>query len=382
MSRITLVVLLVAGGCFNQVHVPEEASGAGGSAGGAGSGGGAGAAGAQAAGRPSGASAADAIAYRDDLAMHPGCTTDGLMYPAGQLTGYRCAVKAYPFPAGKSEDTTRPVVLLVHGNSDAPSSWERFPADSGAEMLSERLVASGLRTYAVDLRIDRTDRVDCTDNNDTCNAARNIEHGWAVPIVMHLVEASLAAFPGRRVSLVGFSLGSTVIRDALRRLHFKGALPWERGEDVVLLAGANHGVSTYARLCGRNPTMRGEVACQMGARDNFSPTEFMKALNGASGAFEAPCADGRTAFGQEGYCGGRAVSYTTVVMKDIMDGSFQDEFVSEKSTFLGGADNRKIELTDFDESGYFFNGLLKNHYGAARSAAALGIVLERLMDGR
>jgi len=149
---------------------------------------------------------------------------------------------------------------------------------------------------------------------------------------------------------------------------------------VVFLAGANHGVSTYARLCGKNPTMRGTVACELGSRDAYSPTDFMIPLNGSAGAYETPCSDGETAFGEGGACGGNTVQYTTVVMRDIDDGSYQDEFVSEASSHLEGADNRLIELTDTDESGYFFNGLLKNHYGAARSPAALQIVSEVVSD--
>ena len=184
-----------------------------------------------------------------------------------------------------------------------------------------------------------------------------------------------------RFTIVGFSLGATIIRDALRRLHVEGAInPWERLDDVVLLAGANHGVSTYARLCGKNPTMRGQVACELGSRDSFAPTDFMSALNGPDGAYETPCADGDGAYGATGACGGNTVAYTTVVMRDIADGSYQDEFVSESSSALAGADNRLIELDDTDESGYFFNGLLKNHYGAARSQAALDIVVEVVGD--
>jgi pimeloyl-ACP methyl ester carboxylesterase len=321
-------------------------------------------------------SIADAIAYRDDMASHPGCATDGMSYPSAALGGFPCAVKAYPVGG---EDTRKPIVLLVHGNSDAPHSWERFPADSGAPQVAETLSGAGYRVYAVDLRIDRVD--DPQSNNDTENAARNIDHGWATPLTQQFIEGALAAHPDRRISIMGFSLGATVIRDALRRLHLEGAInPWERLEDVVLLAGANHGVSTYARLCGKNATMRGQVACQMGARDAFTPTDFMMALNGPQGAYETPCADGDTAYGEAGVCGGNAVQYTTIVMQDIADGSYQDEFVSEASSALKGADNRLIGLLDVDESGYFFNGLLKNHYGAARSQAALDIMVEVLGD--
>ena len=314
-------------------------------------------------------SIADAIEYRE-LDDHPGCTTGGLDYAAAAIPGYDCAAKAYPFPAGTREDEDAPIVLLVHGNSDGPEAWERF--EDGAPMLAERLAARGVRVYALDLRIDRVD--DPQNNNDTENAARNVDHGWAVPLAQHLIEAVLAAEPDRQLSLVGFSLGVTTLRDALRRIHAAGDVNvWPRLDDVVLLAGANHGVSSFARLCGKNPTMRGRVACQMGARDNFSPTDFSLALNGPDHAYEAPCADGATAYG-DADCAGHRVVYTTVVMRDIDNGSYQDEFVSEASTALEGADNRNLELTDVDDSGYFFGGLLKNHYGASRSAAALELV--------
>mgnify|MGYP000846226870 CR=1 FL=1 len=315
----------------------------------------------------------DAIEYRA-IGSHPGCTTAGLDYTPATIAGYRCAAKRYALPAGTSEDTSAPIVLLIHGNSDAPEAWERF--EDGAPMIAERLVARGLCVYAVDLRIDQVD--DPQGNNDTENAARNVDHGWAVPLTQHLIERVLAAEPDRQVSLVGFSLGVTTIRDALRRIHAEGEVTlWPRLDDVVLLAGANHGVSSFARLCGKNPTMRGRVACEMGSRDNFSPTDFLLALNGPDHAYETPCADGETAFG-EPVCDGHRVTYTTVVMRDIANGSYQDEFVSEASTALEGADNRLLELTDVDESGYFFGGLLKNHYGASRSTAALEILDEVL----
>ena len=124
--------------------------------------------------------------------------------------------------------------------------------------------------------------------------------------------------------------------------------------------------------------MRGRVACELGARDNFAPTDFMRPLNGPGNVDESPCADGDTAYGKTGACDGHVVTWTTVVMKDIADGSYQDEFVSEASSRLTGADNLTIGLTDVDESGYFFNGLLKNHYGAARSQAAVDLTVQVL----
>lgn len=318
--------------------------------------------------------AADAIPYRDDLAHHPGCTTDGLTYPAAQIPGYMCAAKEYPV----TEDTSKPIVILVHGNSSTPADYEKYPADTGMPQLSERLTAAGFRTIAVDFRIDKND--DPQTNNTTENAARNIDHAWASPILEHLVTKVIAAYPDRKIDIVGFSLGTTVVRDALRRLHNQGgsARPWSHLKDVVLLSGANHGVSTFSKLCGSNPTMRGKVACQMGPRDNFVPPDFMKALNGTASAWEAPCADGNSAYGETGVCGGNHVRYLTVVMQDISDGSYQDEFVSQASTHLEGADNQHVSLQDFDTSNYFYNGLFKNHYGSLRSEAGLTIIMNKV----
>ena len=316
----------------------------------------------------------DAILYRDDLGSHPGCSTEGMTYTPGSMTGFPCAVKEYP----GTEDPTKPIVLLFHGNSDSPGEWERWPVDSGDPMIAETLGSMGFKLFAVDFRIDLND--DPQSNNDTENAARNINHGWATPIAQSLIAAAIEAYPERKVTLIGFSLGVTIIRDAMRRLYLDGKAPFAHLEDVVYLAGANHGVSTYARLCGKNPTMRGTVACELGSRDAFSPTDFMIPLNGKDAAYETPCSDGDSAFGETDACGGNTVHYTTVVMQDISDGSYQDEFVSEASSRLDGADNRVIGLTDTDESGYFFNGLLKNHYGAARSPAAVAIVTEVVSD--
>jgi pimeloyl-ACP methyl ester carboxylesterase len=322
------------------------------------------------------AASADApvIKYRD-ITAHPGCTTDGLAYPAAVIPGFKCAAKAYPV---KGEDPKKPIVLLVHGNSSTPADYEKFPADSAEArpMLSERLGASGFRVYAIDLRKDKSD--DPSANNDTENAAKNFDHAWAVPLVGHLVESVMAANPGQKVSIVGFSVGPTIVRDALRRLHRAKKKPFESIAHLVYAAGSHHGVSSFRKLCGTNPTMRGKVACELGDRTSYTPTDFLRPLNGEGGAFETPCADGDSAYGQRGVCGGNKVKYTTLVMKDIKEGTYQDEFVSEGSSALAGAQNFTVGLTDQDDSGYFYNGLFKNHYGALRSEAALKIITDAL----
>lgn len=319
----------------------------------------------------------DAVTYRA-LATHPGCSTAGLTaYSPAEIPGYTCAAKGYAFPAGVTEDTSKPIVLLIHGNSSTPADFETFAGDASATpMLAERLVAAGFRTYAVDLRIDRVD--DPVSNNTTENAARNVDHGWSVPIAAHFIESVMKAYPERKISIAGFSLGTTIARDALRRLYADNKKPFHRIQDLVLAAGGNHGVSTYRALCSSNPTMRGRVACEMGDRTTYSPTPFLALLNGEAGAFETPCADGNTAYGTAGVCGGNKVQYTTIVMRDISQGTYQDEFVSEASSALLGADNQLLSLTDNDLTNYFWNGLFKNHFGSIRSEAALQIAMNRL----
>jgi len=328
---------------------------------------------------------ADTIKYRD-LATHPGCATAGLSargagnedspksnnmkpYEPATIPGYKCAAKVYPTPA---EDTSKPIVLLVHGNSSTPSDWEAHPT-GGTPMLSERLTQAGYKTIAVDLRYDLVDDPVGPDGN-TGNPAKNMDHGWAVPIVTHFIDSVMAANPGRRFSIVAFSLGPTVVRDSLRRLHRQGKKPFARMQHLVFGAGAHHGVSTFRALCGKNLTMRGTVTCEMGDRTAFTPTEFLRPLN----ADETPCADGNTAWGQTGVCDGNKVLYTTVTMRDPKDGTYQDEFVSEASAKLNGAENKVVELTDTDATLYFYNGLFKSHYGAVRSAKGLETILEAL----
>jgi len=322
----------------------------------------------------------DAIPYRDDLSAHPGCSVEGLSYTPASLPSYPCAAREFTV---EEEDTTKPIILLIHGNSDAPSSWQSFDSEGaceagateGIDMLAERLSGYGCRVLAADMRYDLVD--DPAGNNDTENAAKNMDHGWGVPIVQRFIHAVLDAEPDRQIVIIGFSFGVTVARDAVRRLAINDEVDiFPRINDMILLAGANHGVSSSA-LCGVNPTMRGQVTCEMGDRAAYSPTAFMTPLNGPEGAFEAPCSDGETAFGRP-ICGGHSVQTTTIVMQDAGAGEQQDLFVSEASARLEGADNQTIGLNDFDESNYFFCGLFKNHYGAARSTAAVEIVLDRL----
>ncbi len=343
--------------------------------------------------------------YLDDLDSHPGCSAEPsdvrtLQYTPAEIPGYRCIAKDYAFPQGVTEDTTLPIALLIHGNSETPASWERcVDGQSGTEtcahgedMLAETLLAKGVRVLAVDMRYDRVCDTgggpDPCSNNDTGNLARNMDHGWGVPIAQHFIRSAMQAWPDRRFAIVGFSFGVTTARDALRRLQcVDGFNPWPQLHEVVLAAGANHGVSTYdLGYCSTNPTMRGQVTCEMGSRSNFGLTDFLRPLNGPARTWESPCgAPGGAAYGDPAACGGNTVGWTTLVMQDNADGTFKDEFVSQGSSGMKGADNVTVSLDDIDTSAYFFGmysqdglGLFKNHYGAVRSAAALRTIVGKI----
>lgn len=324
----------------------------------------------------------DAITYRD-LASHPGCTSAGVesrnlpvgsaYTPTETIPGYKCAAKVYPVT---NEDTTKPILLLIHGNGDAPSGWESYAPDSPPQdMLVETAQKQGYRVIAVDQRIDLTD--DPKGNTATENIQHNIDHAWAVPIAQHFFEQVFKQFPDRDFSIVGFSLGPTIIRDALRRMHRANEKPYERIRDLVLCSGANHGVSTFRAFCGTNPTMAGRVTCELGDRTSYTLTDFEKPLNGTNGAFETPCLDGDVAYGQKGVCGGHKVRYTTIVMKDTPNGPLQDEFVSEGSAMLKGATNLTVPLSSPETSNYF-GGLFKNHYSSVRSQTGLQLIMDAL----
>jgi hypothetical protein len=223
-----------------------------------------------------------------------------------------------------------------------------------------------------------------------------MDHGWAVPITQELIRQVINNHPDREISIVALSLGTTVARDALRRLYVDYRTgTWDKNVfehlgNVILASGGNHGVSTFAALCGRNTTMRGIAACQFGQRNTYTQTDFHRPLNGPpmptehgefGGWYETPCADGDYAFGETGACGGHAVKYTGITMADNEDGTQEDLFVSEHASRLyptACANNIVNPQNAFDTSGYMLNGLFRNHYGSVRSETGLARVIETL----
>ncbi|HYO54500.1 alpha/beta hydrolase [Archangium sp.] len=325
-----------------------------------------------------------------------------------RIPGYPCAAKQY---TQDNEDTSKPIVILVHGNSTRPHSWEKFlvppgttinsafekvqfnPDTEARDQLAEKLIAGRYRVIAVDFRTDLVITVDPSTDSIKENAAGNIDHGWATPILQSLVRAVMKNNPDRKVALVGHSLGVTVVRDALRRMYVEHAdgkpesiNPFPQLSHVILGSGANHGVSTYDSpylLCsGNNKTMRGTIVCEMGSRSNYVQTYFHKPLNGPRDLFATPCADGDYAFGKTGQCGGNVVKYFTITMTDIDQGAnYQDLYVSESASRIdmpGCVVNKLTTRDDYDTSGYFSKGFIANHFGSVRSEAGLKLALEYL----
>ncbi len=358
----------------------------------------------------------------------------------GYVPGYKCAAKEYSMPTGVSVDKAKPIVVLVHGNSSTPNSWEEYkndaladdeptqpgvqlataskftftPETTAREMLAAKLVKQGYRVIAVDFRTDVT--LTLKDANLAAgitdpgygDAVGNIDHGWATPILQSLVGELMKANPDQRISLVGHSLGYTVIQDTLRRLyneHKAGKFtvnPFTRVRHVILASGAAHGVANGAYNCLTYKTMRGSVNCEMGDRGAWTATAFNKLLNGPEDLYSTPCADGQYAYGKKGECGGNTVKYLTITMKDPDSGALQDEFVSVASSRLNMdkvekdangkitkvvdpacVENHLIELSDFDASGFFMDlanlqGFLANHFGSIRGEAGMKKITETL----
>jgi len=323
------------------------------------------------------------------------------------IPGYPCAAKEYAQP---NEDTSKPIIILVHGNSTRPHTWEKFllppgtqpttafenvqftPDATAREQLAEKLIAQRYRVIAVDFRTDIVTSIDPAANSTTQNAAGNIDHGWSTPILQGLLKAVMKNNPDRKVALIAHSLGVTVARDALRRMYVEYSQgkaeainPFPHVSHVILGSGANHGVSTYdppSALCGTNKTMRGTIVCEMGSRSNYVQTYFHKPLNGPRDLFATPCADGDYAFGKTGQCEGNVVKYYTITMTDKEKGTnYQDLYVSESASRIdmdGCVTNKLTTLNDYDTSGYFNKGFIANHFGSMRSEAGMGLALQYL----
>ena len=341
------------------------------------------------------------ITYLDDLSTHPGCSTAGLTtrlaidgtaagYTPAVINGgnFTCAAKEYPL-AG-ADDPTKPIIVLVHGNSSTPGDWEAYVNDpQKTPMIAETLVADGYHVYASDVRYDLVHTY--MNNTSTNNPAQNYDHGWAVPIVESLLTNLMEQYPAPRMfNIAGFSVGPTVIRDALRRMFVKGLNPFARIHALHYASGGNHGVSTYTMDCvsemsPANATLAGLAACQLGDRTNYVITPFELPLNGGQtdiASFDAPCSDGTTAYGITGACGCNKVVYTTVVFADQPNGTLLDEFVSQTSAALIGANNMTVDQpepgacpagTASCMTGYFLYPDFEYHYGAIRSAQGIAI---------
>ena len=379
--------------------------------------------------------------YWDDLAIHPGCaprlvydgdtdifnsattnSSNEATVPSGSgadgtnsgtlLQGYQCAAKIYDArPSGF--DDGLPIVVLMPGNSGSPNHFEEYfraeiagtTVTSGSfeytlastvqESLATKLVALGYQVFSPDMRPDQIiatldGAVVATEFADPSfgDAFGSMDHGWGSPILQHFME-TLMTNTDQQISMVGHSYGYSLVRDSLRRIYMKHKAgnfpinPYTRIRDLVLCSGTAHGVRNGDLECSTRSNLRSKCNCQMGDRESYIPTDFNKALNGPNDLYATPCADASTAYGETGVCEDHAVRYTTITMRDVEDGVFQDEYVSEGASALNIAPCVSNELISsengFDTSGFFYGGaLLANHLGAIRSQEGIAKIIEAL----
>ena len=163
-------------------------------------------------------------------AMHPGCSIDGLSYTPASIPGYACAAREFPFPDGTTEDTTKPIVILVHGNSESPTGWMKFlhPDPSSLMFPGRHRRARSARRAAARARLphDRGRHAHRSDRRP--EQPRGQGHRQHAEELRPRLDgaAPRGADQARRdrepgspaLAVVGFSLGATTVRDALRRL--------------------------------------------------------------------------------------------------------------------------------------------------------------------
>jgi hypothetical protein len=279
-------------------------------------------------------------------------------------------------------------------------------------MLAAKLVAKGYRVIAVDFRADVVPTLANASLSATStdpgygDSIGNIDHGWSVPILESLIQSVMTANPDKKISLVGHSLGGTIIQDAIRRTYnaYKAGSfsinPLAQIHGVVLASGAIHGVAGGTTACNLYTTMRGSVNCELGDRDNYSPTDFHNVNNGPSDLFAVPCADGSYAYGKQGECGGNTIQWFTTTIQDPANGMLADEFVSQSAARINMdnydatnktvvspdcVDNHVNPQSDYDSSGFFFDlgtypfqGFLANHFGTIRSDEGMAYIVSAL----
>lgn len=196
-------------------------------------------------------------------------------------------------------------IIFVHGNNESARFWlgESYSlarlfgnfvtpvpiisaGDVQAQNFFERFIAEGY-TPAELWAMSYLGRDGVNNFSDFVASSIGHSHAANVPDVGAFIEAVLAYTGAEKVDIVAHSLGVTIVREWIRQQLSRGADPLSKLDDLVFIAGANHG----AHFCGF-PYVRGTeppASLQLCQEVGQADSPFLRALN----ANETPQSNGK-----------------------------------------------------------------------------------------
>lgn len=196
-------------------------------------------------------------------------------------------------------------IIFVHGNNESAHYWrglshaiprllgrflgpEPIPGDANVQPqnILERFIAEGY-TPAELWAFSYLGQDGLNNNRDFFGSSFGHSHAANTADVGAFVEAVLDYTGAEKVDIVAHSLGVTLVRDWIRQEQDRGTPVLARLDDVVLIAGPNHGVHFcgFPFVRGTEPVSLLTLCDEVGRAD--SP--FLLTLN----ADETPQANGQ-----------------------------------------------------------------------------------------
>lgn len=186
-------------------------------------------------------------------------------------------------------------IIFVHGNNESARYWlgqsyaiarlfgnfaTPIPIPGGGDVqpqnVFERFIAEGY-TPAELWVLSYLGRDGVNNLSDFVGSSIGHSHAANTPDVGAFIEAVLAYTGAEKVDIVAHSLGATLVRDWIRQELGRGVDVLSKLDDVVLIAGANHG----SHFCG-SPFVRGtEPASSLALCEEVGRADspFLMALN-------------------------------------------------------------------------------------------------------
>ncbi|RMG47822.1 MAG: hypothetical protein D6723_15810 [Acidobacteria bacterium] len=196
-------------------------------------------------------------------------------------------------------------IIFVHGNGETALYWRglsyaiprllgRFlgpePIPGGGTIQPEDIIARFIDegyTPAELWALSYLGHDGINDGRDLIGSSFGHSHEANTPDVGAFIEAVLDYTGAAKVDIIAHSLGVTLVRDWIRRERDRGHDVLSRLDDVVFIAGPNHGTHFcgFPFIKGTEPASLVTLCEEVGRAD--SP--FLRALN----ADETPQVDGR-----------------------------------------------------------------------------------------